>query len=136
MAKDVIINKVAIIERCISRIREEYANNPQNLQNYTKQDSIVLNIQRACEATIDLAMHVIAEQGWGVPQNSREAFDILLEKGIIDEKLSKNLKGMVGFRNLAVHDYQELNLAIVQQIIDKHLVDLLDYSTIMLNLKI
>ncbi|GAW31340.1 DUF86 domain-containing protein [Carboxydocella sp. JDF658] len=81
-------------------------------------------------------MHVIAEQGWGVPQNSREAFDILLEKGIIDEKLSKNLKGMVGFRNLAVHDYQALNLAIVQQIIDKHLVDLLDYSTIMLNLKI
>ncbi|GAW29329.1 DUF86 domain-containing protein [Carboxydocella sp. ULO1] len=52
-------------------------------------------------------MHVIAEQGWGVPQNSREAFDILLEKGIIDEKLSKNLKGMVGFRNLAVHDYQD-----------------------------
>jgi len=58
MVRDVIYNKCAIIERCLARIREEYAGNPENLQNYTKQDSIILNIQRACEACIDLAKNL------------------------------------------------------------------------------
>lgn len=64
MKNDVILNKISIIERCIKRINEEYADNPKNLENYTKQDSIVLNLQRACEACIDLAMHIIAEKNW------------------------------------------------------------------------
>lgn len=59
MSNDVIINKIAVIERCIRRIHEEYDSNPENLKNYTKQDSIILNIQRACEASIDMAMHIV-----------------------------------------------------------------------------
>lgn len=62
---DIILNKVSTIERCIKRIKEEYDNNPLNLENYTKQDSIILNIQRACEASIDVAMHVVAERKLG-----------------------------------------------------------------------
>lgn len=125
---DVIINKAAIIERCILRIREVYNNDPSNLDDITKQDSIVLNIQRACEAAIDLAMHVIAENSWGVPQLSREAFDFLLVKDIIDEELARRLKAMVGFRNIAVHDYQKMNMSILQQVIDNHLDDLMAFS--------
>jgi uncharacterized protein YutE (UPF0331/DUF86 family) len=66
----VILNKVSIIERCIKRIHEEYDNNPDHLENYTKQDSIVLNLQRACEASIDLAMHIVADKKLGLPQKS------------------------------------------------------------------
>jgi uncharacterized protein YutE (UPF0331/DUF86 family) len=62
MTNDVILNKISAIERCIKIINEEYDNNPKNLQNYTKQDSIILNIQRACEASIDIAMHIVAEK--------------------------------------------------------------------------
>lgn len=124
MKNDVILNKVQVIERCIKRINEEYDNNPGNLKNLTRQDSIILNIQRACEACIDLAMHIISEKGLGIPQSSREAFDILCNNGIIHDELAARLKGMVGFRNIAVHDYQQLNLEIVQKIIEKHLDDL------------
>lgn len=56
---DVILNKISVIERCINRINEEYDNNPENLRNYTKQDSIILNIERACRASIDLAIYMI-----------------------------------------------------------------------------
>ena len=59
MIDDIIMNKSAIIKRCIKRIKEEYENNPENLQNYTKQDSIILNLQRMCEACIDAAIHVV-----------------------------------------------------------------------------
>ncbi|AIE58935.1 type VII toxin-antitoxin system HepT family RNase toxin [Bacillus methanolicus] len=128
MKNDVILNKISIIERCIKRINEEYADNPKNLENYTKQDSIVLNLQRACEACIDLAMHIIAEKKLGLPQSSRDAFTILEEEGIISPSLSHKMKAMVGFRNIAVHDYQELNLAILQKILDNHLIDFMHFT--------
>lgn len=51
MIHDVILNKISVIERCLKRIHEEYEDNPKHLGNYTKQDSIVLNLQRACEAS-------------------------------------------------------------------------------------
>ena len=123
MASDVILNKIETIERCINRIREVYDNDPENLNDYTKQDSIVLNIQRACEASIDLAMHVISEKKLGVPQSSRDGFDVLNKNNLIDDKLNKNLKAMVGFRNIAVHDYKKIEIKIVQMIIEKHLED-------------
>ncbi|AKN33936.1 hypothetical protein Ccar_25145 [Clostridium carboxidivorans P7] len=132
MSKDVILNKISVIERCIKRINEEYENKFENLKNYTKQDSIILNIQRACEASIDLAMHIVSEKKLGIPQNSRDAFEVLYSNNIIDEKLMKNLKAMVGFRNIAVHDYQAVNLEIVKQIIEKHLLDLKEFVQLML----
>lgn len=123
MASDVILNKIDTIERCINRIIEVYDNNPENLNDYTKQDSIVLNIQRVCEASIDLAMHVISEKKLGVPQSSRDGFEVLNKNNLIDDKLNKNLKAMVGFRNIAVHDYKKIEIKIVQMIIEKHLED-------------
>ncbi|MBN2982167.1 MULTISPECIES: type VII toxin-antitoxin system HepT family RNase toxin [Cohnella] len=103
------------INRCIARIQEEYAGDPANLGNMTKQDSIILNLQRACEACIDLAMHTVAEKKLGLPQTSKEAFDFLLREQVISEELCNNLKAMVGFRNIEVR--------IVQAIIEKHLND-------------
>ncbi|GLH65046.1 MULTISPECIES: DUF86 domain-containing protein [Parageobacillus] len=128
MNNDVILNKISVIERCIKRINEEYDNNPKNLQNYTKQDSIILNIQRACEASIDIAMHIVAEKKLGIPQTSRDAFELLYKNHIITESVMKKMKAMVGFRNIAVHDYQEINLQIVQMIVEKHLDDFREYA--------
>lgn len=123
MKDDVIINKIMVIKRCIDRINEVYAGDAANLEDFTKQDSIVLNIQRACEAAIDLAMHMVAERKLGLPQSSREAFKLLYQHGLIENGLAQRLKAMTGFRNIAVHDYQSINLAIVEQIIEKHLKD-------------
>ncbi|MFC3882037.1 DUF86 domain-containing protein [Bacillus songklensis] len=128
MKNDIILNKVSTIERCIKRINEEYDNNPLNLENYTKQDSIILNIQRACEASIDIAMHVVAEKKLGIPQTSRDAFEFLAKNNIITDALSFRMKAMVGFRNIAVHDYQEINLDIVKVIIEKHLDDYKEFT--------
>ncbi|MFC0476151.1 DUF86 domain-containing protein [Robertmurraya beringensis] len=128
MKNDVILNKINIIERCIRRIHEEYGNNPEHLKNFTKQDSIILNLQRACEASIDLAMHIVAEKKLGLPQNSRDAFTLLELENIIPSSLSNKMKAMVGFRNIAVHDYQEINLEILQKILENHLVDFLQFT--------
>lgn len=130
---DISLNKAQIIERCIKRIGEEYGNDPTNLDNLTRQDSIIFNLQKACEAAIALAMHWVAENSWGVPNSSREAFDLLAENGVIETELATRLKAMVGFRNIAIHDYQKINLEILERIITHHLSDLTYYAHILLN---
>jgi uncharacterized protein YutE (UPF0331/DUF86 family) len=119
----------------MNRIQKVYASNPDHLSDFTKQDSIILNIQRACEASIDLAMHVISERKLGLPKTSREAFRLLEESRIIDQRLAKALMNMVGFRNVAVHDYQNIDLGILQAIIEKHLEDFREYTRVILKLK-
>lgn len=82
-----------------------------------------MNLQRACEACIDLAMHIVSERKLGIPQSSREAFDYLQKEQIISEDLARRMKAMVGFRNIAVHDYQAVQIPIVKGIIEHHLGD-------------
>ena len=129
---DIILNKMTTIERCVNRIHEVYEGNPENLSDFTKQDSIILNIQRACEASIDLAMHIVSERKLGVPKASREAFKILQEADIIEEGLAKTLMNMVGFRNIAVHDYQALELDILEAILAKHIDDFKGFTKVIL----
>ena len=121
---DVVLNKIQTIERCLKRIREEYVGFEDSFEeNFTKQDSVILNLERVSQASIDIATHIVKVKGLGLPNTSRELFDLLLENGIISENISKQMKGMVGFRNIAVHDYQNLNIEIVVAIVEKHLGD-------------
>ena len=131
----VILNKYEIIERCLNRINEEYENNPENLEDYRKLDCIVLNIQRACEATTDIAMYIVSTRKLGIPQTKKEAFKKLEENSIISKKMSENMQNMIGFRNIAVHDYKQIDEEILKDVIEKHLNDLLEFARIILNLK-
>ena len=129
MADDVLINKAATIERCVRRAREEYAADPAGFSsNYTRQDAAILNIQRACEAALDMGQHLIRRERLGVPQSARDIFTLLAQAGWIEPTLAEGLKRMVGFRNIAVHDYETLKLPITIRIIEMHLDEFLDYS--------
>ncbi len=123
MNQDILLNKTATIRRCVARIHEEYAGDEDNLFNYTKQDSIILNLQRACEACLDLAIHIISERNLGAPQSSRDAFDLLFRNGLLSKELNQSIKAMVGFRNIAIHDYQGVQVEIIQGIIEEQLDD-------------
>lgn len=133
MADDVLINKAATIERCVRRVREEYACNPATFStDYTRQDAAILNIQRACEAALDMGQHLIRREKLGVPQSARDVFALLAQGGWITQTLAEALKHMVGFRNIAVHDYQTLQLPITVSIIQSHLDEFLQYSQALL----
>ena len=129
MADDVILAKAAIIERCVARVREVHGGDDGVLtRDITKQDSIVLNLQRACEASIDLAMHIVRTQRLGVPQESREAFGLLERADLLDSDLAGRMSRMVGFRNVAVHDYRKLSMDIVASLVRERLDDFLDFT--------
>lgn len=133
MADDVLLNKAATIERCVARARDEYHRDPATFSNdVTRQDAAILNIQRACEAALDMGQHLIRRDSLGVPQGSRDVFTLLAREGRIDEALAETLRRMVGYRNIAVHDYQALQLAITVAVIERHLDDFLAFSRVLL----
>lgn len=130
---DVVLGKVEIIERCVGRVREVHDCDPVAFRSdLTRQESVLLNLQRACEAAIDLAMHLVRVDRLGIPKASREAFDLLERAGALPAELAASLRGMVGFRNVAVHDYRKLDLDVVEAIVARHLDDLLAFAKISL----
>ena len=127
---DVVLNKKESIERCIKQIRVYYASSSDILfeENYLKQDAIALNMQRACEQCIDLANHTIKKRKLGLPKESRESFRLLTQSNIIPRDLAANLENMVGFRNTLVHQYQDLDIQLMVDVIENHLDDLIDFT--------
>jgi len=133
MADDVLINKSATVERCVARARAEYARDPASFAtDFTRQDAATLNVQRACEAVLDMGQHIVRREGLGVPQSARDVFELMARGQWIDAELAEALKRMVAFRNIAVHDYQSLILPILVNVITGHLDEFLTFTRIVL----
>lgn len=124
MRDDILLNKSADLNRCLSRIREEYYGYESEFETeLRRQDSVVLNLTRACETAIDLANHIVKIRQLGIPQTARESFDLLQAAGIISADLCQQMKNMVGFRNIAIHSYARLNFKVIRQIVEHDLED-------------
>ncbi len=131
---DIALNKKESIERCLKQVREYYARPSETdfEKDFLRQDAIAINLQRACEQCIDLANHVIKLRKLGLPKASRESFELLEKEGIIPAKMAAQLKGMIGFRNTLVHEYQKLDVALMVDVIENHLDGLVDFTNFVL----
>lgn len=134
--KDIVLAKTDAIQKSLKRIKKVTTLNPDTLDDLNIQDIFILNLQRAIQSTIDLATHIVASEGLGVSDTIKGNFAVLEKAGIIDKKLSKKMQAMAGFRNIAIHDYQTINLEILKTILVKHLKDIEDfYTKILLHFK-
>ena len=130
--RDVVLAKVAAIQKCLRRIKDVTGLDPDRLDELNTQDIFILNLQRAIQSTIDLATHVVASEGLGIPDTIRGNFVLLENAKIITKTLSKKMQSMVGFRNIAIHDYQTLDADILKAILSKNLQDLEQFYTLLL----
>jgi len=131
---DVVLNKKTSIERCVKQIRVYYARSEEIPfeEDYLSQDAIAMNLQWICELAIDIANHWVKVARLGLPKSSADAFALLAREGLIDQSLSRDLQGMVGFRNVLVHAYTELDLDLIVRVIEEHLQDPVDFASIAL----
>ncbi len=123
-----IRTKISHIKKSVDRLSQktgvaakEFRTNPDI------QDIVVHNLQLAIQGAIDIASHIISDEGWGAPSALVGLFDILRERKVIDEKLSDIMKKMVGFRNIIVHEYDDIDLDKVYQILTSSLGDFDDF---------
>jgi uncharacterized protein YutE (UPF0331/DUF86 family) len=130
--RDVVLAKVAAIQKCLRRIRDVTGLNPDRLDELDIQDIFALNLQRAIQSAIDLATHIVASESLGISDTIRGNFVLLENAKIITKNLSKKMQSMVGFRNIAIHDYQILDIDILKAILSKNLKDLEQFYTVVL----
>ncbi len=131
---DSLLNKKDSLERCIQQVRTYYTLPAEKpfAEDFLKQDAISVNLQRAAQLCIDLANITIRRKKLGLPKDSSDAFKLLAEAGIINADMSKYLTGMVGFRNILVHEYTKLDLNIMVDVIENHLDELIDFAQVIL----
>jgi uncharacterized protein YutE (UPF0331/DUF86 family) len=130
---DVILAKRTSIERCIAQI-EAYLTQRSDTPfaaDYLTQDAVTMNIQRACESCIDIANRVVRLRRLGSPKESRDCFVLLAEAGIIDTPMLRSMLGMVGFRNILVHQYTRLDPTILQSVMTTQVYDTLAFAQAM-----
>ena len=127
--KDVILSKISIIKNCLNTIKKATDLDSDKLDDTIVQDVFVLNIQRAVQAAIDIANVLISQKGLKLPATYKDCFKILNENKLIDDSLRERMVKMVGFRNIAVHDYQQIDVGILKSILNEHLVDFEEFYT-------
>ena len=81
-----------------------------------------------------MANHIIRTKKLGWPKESRDSFTLLNKADVIDAELEKKLTGMVGFRNIVTHQYQDIDYKLVEEIIKKHADDLIKFAAILVAL--
>ncbi|MBI9107181.1 MAG: DUF86 domain-containing protein [Spirochaetales bacterium] len=124
MDPDIIRNKLESLIRCVHRIESKRPDSLKSLQaDIDRQDIIVLNLERAVQTCVDIGAHVLADYDVSAPVSMAEVFRTLAEKEIVADELAERLARAVGFRNIAVHQYQSINWEIVYAIITVHLDD-------------
>lgn len=122
--RDTALAKIAIIDRCLERIADVRGQRGATLLPIDVEDIVLLNLQRGVQAAIDLASHVVASEGYGLPESVAASFTLLEQHRVIDAALAGRLRRMTGFRNIAVHNYRALDPTIVESIVTHRLDDL------------
>lgn len=124
MDREVVEQKLESLRRCLQRIDTKCPVAADTLAtDLDLQDVVSLNLSRAVQLCVDIGAHLIAGMEVPPPDTMGQTFDILAQAGVLNQALASSLKKAVGFRNIAVHNYEAINWHIVHSIVKDHLVD-------------
>ena len=132
--KDLIIAKAGSVNKYLSRIREKSnADLESFLGDIDRQEIILFNIQMAIQNCVDIAAHIISEEGLGVPGSTNEMFYLLEENGYLSNELTEKMVMAIGFRNLMVHEYGKIEIDRVYEIAKTDIQGLTAYLALIFN---
>lgn len=123
-----LAKRLAVIETCVVQLRT-LARPAAITRDIREQRFVEHTLQIGIQAALDVASHVVSDRRLGEPRTNRELFDLLARDGWVDEPLADSLRRMVGFRNVLVHGYDDVDLEVVLDVIANRLGDLLAFVT-------
>lgn len=131
MDREVVEQKLESLRRCLQRIETKCPADADTLvTDFDLQDILSLNLSRAVQLCVDIGAHLISGMDSTPPDTMGQTFDILAQAGILDVVLAGSLKKAVGFRNIAVHNYEVINWHIVHSIVKNHLADFTAFAQV------
>jgi len=120
---DLVAKKLSLIETFVKELSTMA--DPTRIEVDVREERFVEHtLQMAIQAALDVASHIISDERWGEPNTNQQLFEILAQKGVIDEPLSRALRSAAGFRNVLVHGYASVDKAVVRDVVEHHLGDL------------
>ncbi len=123
---DLVAKKLAVIETSVSELRT--LARPEAVAHDVKEQRFVEHtLQVAIQAALDVASHVVSDERLGEPRTNRDMFALLAQRGLLPVELTDRLGRMAGFRNVLVHGYQDVDLAVLRDILANRLDDLLAF---------
>ena len=129
MDREVIEQKLESLRHCLQRIHEKCPPTAEILAgDFDSQDILALNLSRAVQICVDIGAHIISSKNVPPPATMGQTFDVLAELGVINPELAARMKNAVGFRNIAVHNYETINWQIVHAIATRHLNDFKNFA--------
>ena len=124
MDLDIVRSKLASLQRCVDRIK---ATCPKTIAELEKdvdaQDIVALNLSRSVQLSVDISSHILATSELPAPQTMGESFVNMERLGVLDAQLAEHLRKSVGFRDIAVHNYEAINWEVVYSIVTERLED-------------
>lgn len=124
MDKEVLETKLEALIRCVHRIKDQNILTLNELEeNLDKQEIIILNLQRAVQICVDIGNHILLDYKTPTPSTMAETFKYLAQNNLISKDNAEDLSHAVGFRNIAVHQYEDIDCKIIFSIITSHLDD-------------
>lgn len=129
MDRAVIDRKLESLRRCVQRIRDKRPSSVDTLaSDLDAQDVLVLNLSRAVQVCVDIGAHLLGSLDQPVPATMGETFIRLAEAAVLDAALADRLRRAVGFRNIAVHNYDAIDWQIVMALSGAPLQDFEDFA--------
>ncbi len=126
---DLVAKRLATIHTCVRELRE--LARPDAIRTDVREQRFVEHtLQLAIQAALDAASHIVSDERLGEPRTNRELFTLLARAGWIDAELAAKLGNMAGFRNILVHGYDTVDLAIVEDVVSHRLGDLLEFTAV------
>ena len=126
---ELVAKKLAVIETCVTELRR--LADPEIIETDIREERFVEHtLQIAIQAAQDVASHIVSDERLGEPRTNRELFDLLARNGWLDESEAALLGNMVGFRNILVHGYGDVDLSIVRDVLENHLDELLQFAAV------
>lgn len=89
------------------------------LRDFTNVESAKHLLQVSIECCLDIAHHIVADEGYRTPANYYDTFVVLNENGILPQAFMPTLRQMVSFRNRVVHLYWDVDDATVYRILQE-----------------
>jgi len=129
MDRALVERKLESLERCMSRIASKNPVSSSELaEDYDSQDIIAVNLERAVQSCLDIAVHLLATGRLPLPSSSAEAFRNLATEGILPQPLAERMAMAVGLRNPAVHEYSRLDWEQIHDYLPRALADLREFA--------
>jgi len=120
---DLILKKLAFIETCLTELRS--LARPDRLASDVKERRFIEHTLQICiQAAQDIASHIVSDQRLGEPTSNLALFHLLAQAGWLGEETANVLRAAVGFRNVLVHGYTAVDIAVVRDVLERHLTDI------------